>query len=338
MEYYGYAGNILYVDLTTGEIRKEPLDLELAKRFVGGWGINFKLAYDLMKPGTDPFSPDNPIIIGVGPLVGTLAPGAAKVAATTKFALPATEDGRYYITTASSGSRRFGLMLKNAGYDHVVITGRAKAPVYLKIIDDDVEICDGGELWGKKDTYETTEELMDRYGNCGVIAIGRAGENLIRFAMALTDKRSTLGRSGFGAVMGSKNLKAVVTQGSKGVKISDPPRFMKVVDSIYQRLMRLPYVKPQHDLGAHSTWRPIIVPNVDPGIWSKYDWDARYGIENWYQVKKDVKSCTSCWLACRVAVEIRDGEFAGVTSETGHYMWVAVVGQKLGLTDQREAV
>jgi len=338
MEYYGYAGSILYVDLANGETRKEPLDLELAKKFVGGWGINFKLAYDLMKPGTDPFSPDNPIIIGVGPLVGTVAPGAAKVGATTKFALPATEDGRYYITTASSGSRRFGLMLKNAGYDHVVITGRARAPVYIKIIDDEVEICDAGELWGKKDIYETTDELMDRYEGCGVIAIGRAGENLVRFAMALTDKKSTLGRSGLGAVMGSKNLKAIVTQGTKGIKISDQPRFMRMVDSIYEHFVA--YLMSMHDPEGQAGWRDIIVPNLDPGIWSKYDWDARYGVKKVSEVRKEVKPCTSCWLPCGGGnvLEIKDGEFRGATSETGFYLVVAIVGQKLDLIEQREAI
>lgn len=233
MEYFGYAGTIAYVDLTTGQVRKENLDLDCAKKFLGGAGLNLRLAYDLIKPGADPLSPDNPILIGAGPLVGTLAPGSGRFSGTTKFALPASQDNRFYVASANGGGRRLGLMLKCAGYDHLVITGRASRPVYLKIIDDDIEICDANDLWGKKDTYQTTDELVARYGRCGVIAIGKAGEKLVKFALAIVDKRSTLGRNGFGAVMGSKNLKAICVRGTKGVKIKDPKRFMKEVDRLY---------------------------------------------------------------------------------------------------------
>jgi len=208
MEYCGYAGNILHVDLTNNKIQKEPLDRDLIEKYMGGWGINFMLAYDLLKPNTDPFSPDNPIILGAGPLVGSSVPGSPKICATTKFSLPATPDGRNYITSAVSGSRRFGKMMKMAGFDHVVITGKAKRPVYIHISDENIEICDAEYLWGNTDIYATTDSLIQKHGKCGVIAIGRAGENLCRFSMAITDKKSTLGRSGFGAVMGSKKLKA----------------------------------------------------------------------------------------------------------------------------------
>jgi len=233
MEYYGYAGTILYVDLTSGQIRKEPLDIDVARKYLGGAGVNYKLACDLIKPGEDPLSPDSPIIIGVGPLVGTIVPSAGKVQVTVKFPLPASEDGRYCVSTATSGSDKFGCMLKNAGYDHVVITGRAKGPVYLKIVDDDVEICDATDLWGRKDIYETTDELNDRHGSCGVFAIGRAGENLVRFSMAFCDFRRHLGRSGLGAVMGSKNLKAVVVRGTKGIKVKDSRRLMKAANGVF---------------------------------------------------------------------------------------------------------
>ena len=135
MDYYGYAGNILYVNLSTGEIRKEPLELKIARDFIGGFGINNKLAYETMKPGTEPLSEENPIIIGAGPLIGTFAPGASRVAATTKEPLTGA------ITTAC-GSMTFAPQLKWAGYDHIVITGKAKHPVYLRVFDDKVELCD----------------------------------------------------------------------------------------------------------------------------------------------------------------------------------------------------
>ena len=336
VEYFGYVGGVLYVDLSTGEIRKEALDMTLAERFLGGWGINYGLLWDLLKPGTDPLSPDNPIIIGAGPLVGTLAHMGNKIAGTTKFALPATEDGRHYVASGFSGSSRFGAMMKNAGYDHLIITGCASKPVYLKVMDSEVEICDAGDLWGKADAYETSERLWNRYPECGVIAIGKAGENLVRFAMAMTDKRSTLGRSGFGAVMGSKKLKAIVVRGSRGVRVADPKRFMKKVEQGYAK--NSAFAKQTAEMGVNFMWAGVIVRNFNPGLWSIFDWNKRYGIEKCNEVKKDVKACANCYFSCHVAYEIKGGQFDGLQTETGHYLWPAVKGQCLELEDHRDAI
>ncbi len=128
-----YAGKVLYVDLTTGNIRNEPLDLEQAQNFLGGFGLNYKLAFDLMQPGVDPLSPDNLIILGAGPLVGTPVPGATKLSAVTKLPLTGTFG-------SLSGGMSFASMLKWAGYDHVVISGKADSPVYLNILDDKVVV------------------------------------------------------------------------------------------------------------------------------------------------------------------------------------------------------
>ena len=143
MEYYGYAGQILRVDLSSGKIEKEPLSPELIDGYLGGAGMQYRLIYDLLRPGLDPFSPDAPVIVGTGPLTGTLAPLNGKVFVTTKSpALAIKREEKHFISFNSGGSKRFGAMMKNAGYDHVVITGRAKKPSYLKIIDDDIEICE----------------------------------------------------------------------------------------------------------------------------------------------------------------------------------------------------
>ena len=143
MPYYGYAGSILHVDLTKGTIRKESLPLDVAGRFLGGFGVNCWLAYELIKPGIDPLSPQNAIILGAGPLVGTNAPGTSRCICTTKFPLSG-------IVGSASGSMSFGSKLKYAGYDHLVVTGKAKQPVYLKVFDDGIEIRDAGHLWGKE--------------------------------------------------------------------------------------------------------------------------------------------------------------------------------------------
>ena len=134
MDYPGYAGAILHVDLSSGETRKEPLDPHLVRAFIGGFGINNKLAYDLIPPDVDPLSPDNAIIIGAGPFAGTIVPGAGKVIVTTRFPL----NGAF---ATAHGGGAFALMLKTCGYDHVVITGKADKPLYLNIVEDNVADC-----------------------------------------------------------------------------------------------------------------------------------------------------------------------------------------------------
>ncbi len=333
MECKGYAGKILYVDLTSGRTKEEPLDLDLGRKFLGGCGLNLRLARDLIRPGQDPLSPENPVVLGAGTLVG-LAPGAAKIGCTTKLALPATADGRHYITTAMSGSRGFGHMMKRAGFDHIVITGRAKSPVCLEIVDDKVRFRDARSLWGEKDIYETTDALKEEHGRCGVVAIGRAGETLCRFSMAVTDKKSTLGRSGLGAVMGAKNLKAIVVKGTGEIEAADRGRLKETAARVKEQYEKA--VKPLGDF-SDLEWNAMVKQNMNPGVWSKAQWDALYGEEKYKPIKKNVP-CTSCWIACGDSLSIREGPFEGAGSQTGLYLWVPIVGQKLELEDQRAAV
>ncbi len=151
MDICGYAGNILHVDLTSGEVRKEELNPELMRTLIGGYGIANKLAYDLVPPDVDPFAPENLIIFGTGPFAGTLVPAAAKILVTTKFPI-----NNAFATAAGGGN--FAWLLKSNGYDFAVIGGQASHPVYLNITEDGAEICDASQLWGK-DTYSTVDEL-----------------------------------------------------------------------------------------------------------------------------------------------------------------------------------
>lgn len=319
MEYYGYSGQILYIDLTSGTIQIHPLDMELARKFLGGWGINYRMEYDLLKPGIDPLSPDNPVIVGAGPMVGTPIPGAGKVVATMKLPVAADKSKKKYIVaTAVGGSLRFGIMLKNSGYDHVVITGRAKKPSYLKIMDDDVEICDAGDLWGK-DVYEASDELASRHrgktGKAGVWVIGRSGENLLTTAMALVDKVATMGRWGGGAVLGSKNLKAVVCLGTKGIKVKDPKRFMALVTQKRKEIM------------SHPKYRTGFPTERKLGAWLSQVADNKAGAEksqskaaypsNLYDLTKYAEAaCTGCLDPCKTCYIIKEGRFAGDTMQT----------------------
>jgi len=207
---------MLYVDLTSRKIREEELDLSLARKFIGDWGIGARLAYDLIKPGVDPLGPENVIIIGAGALAGTMTPSATRVTATTKFPLNGA--------VGVAGGCSFAPMLKWAGYDHIIIRGAADKPVYLQIFDDDVRLVNASHLWGK-DIFEATESLRSELGSdISVISIGQAGENLAHTSLALIDNIANLGRGGLAAVMGSKKLKAIVTRGTKGIKIADVDR------------------------------------------------------------------------------------------------------------------
>ena len=179
MELCGYAGSILHVNLTSGEFRKEPLDPELARKYLGGWGINHKLYYDLTPPHVAPLSPDNPLIVGTGPFPGTIIPGSSRTYITHKHPLSGT-------IGSAVGTGVFSNMLKSAGYDHIVITGKARKPVYLRISEYGTELCDASELWGK-DTYDTVFALRSKYEPCSIIAIGPAGENLVSISVTHVD-------------------------------------------------------------------------------------------------------------------------------------------------------
>ncbi len=335
---FGYAGCVLHVDLTSGTIRKEPLDPGLARRFIGGAGLNVALGRDLFRPGCDPFSPDNPMVIGAGPLVGTPLPGAAKIAGTTKFALPADEDGRRCVVASGiSGSRRFGLELKKAGFDHLVVTGGASKPVYLRIRDGRAEILDAAELWGRLDAYETADALQRRHGPCGAVTIGAAGENRVRFALALTDRRSTLGRNGFGAVMGAKNLKAICVQGTGRIRLHDRPRWRKALGPFLSKLRQDPIVGRYHALGLHAEWWHYR-DSLNPGFWPKEKWEAFYGVERCREALERTRGCFGCVLKCKSVQRVPDGRWAGVATETSHFLHTATIGQILGLEDWRDVV
>jgi aldehyde:ferredoxin oxidoreductase len=241
MDWFGYTGNILDIDLTENKVSVINEDVRDLKRFIGGFGMNCKLFADRFKPLTDPFSSKNFIIFGTGSLVGTIAPGSSRTVAISKF--PATG-----AVANSCGSMSFAFNLKQAGFDHIIIAGKSEKPVYLLISDDHIELCKAKEIWGK-DIVNTTNFLKKKHGSSGVIAIGQAGENLVKSSMTLIDKTSTLGRGGLAAIMGSKNLKAILTQGTKGIPIAEPKKFNKLYKSLIERIRKYPHRDSWIELG-----------------------------------------------------------------------------------------
>lgn len=211
----GYMGKILFVDLSTGDIREEKPEEDLYRDYIGGYGIGAKTIYDRQKAGVDPLGSDNMLGFMTGPLTGT----------------PAVTGSRYQVVArspltggwgdASSGGF-FGPNLKASGLDGVFFTGTSETPVYLFMDDGKAELRDAGHLWGK-DTYETEDMLKAELGKkAEVVCIGPSGEKLSLISAIITRKGATAGRSGLGAVMGSKKLKAVVAKGDQKVPLADP--------------------------------------------------------------------------------------------------------------------
>ena len=229
MVHYGWVGRILQVDLTSRRVRQ--LDtMEYAEAFIGGRGIAARIAWEQLPPNVDAFDPENRLIFMTGPLTGTLAPtsGRIEVCGAAPQAYPTT----HY--TRSSMGGFWGAELKYAGYDGVVIHGKADKPVYIWINDGEVEIVDAQGLWGK-DTFETQEALLEKHGRgTRSVCIGPAGENLVRMAVILTEIKNAAGQGGFGAAMGSKNLKAIAVRGSGEVAIARPKEFMEACAYVTQ--------------------------------------------------------------------------------------------------------
>jgi aldehyde:ferredoxin oxidoreductase len=230
----GWTGTVLRVNLTERTINKEPLNAEWARDYVGGRGLGAKYFFEEVDPRVDPFSPQNKMLFVTGPLTGTNASCGSRYMVVTKGALTGT------ITTSNSGGH-WGPALKFAGYDMVILEGRSPSPCYLWIYNNQVEIHDAQHLWGKT-VWETEETLRRETGVPGAVvsSIGPAGENLVRFACIMNDLHRAAGRSGVGAVMGSKNLKAIVVRGTGGVKLADPKAYMDAMWAMKVKLKESP--------------------------------------------------------------------------------------------------
>lgn len=229
MEMYGWVGTILRVDLTSQKVWKEPT-AKYVKEFLGGRGINAKILYDEVTPRVGPYDPGNKLIFGTGPLAGTTAPSSGRVHVTSKS--PMT--GLY---GDSSIGGLWGPELKYAGYDHIVISGKSKRPVYLWINNESVELRHAVGMWGK-DTSETQRILEEEVGDADIrtICIGPAGENIVRFASIQTLYNHAAGRLGLGAVMGSKLLKAIAVRGTNDVNVARPDDFLKLSLEAHQMI------------------------------------------------------------------------------------------------------
>jgi aldehyde:ferredoxin oxidoreductase len=329
MNTFGYMGKVLHVDLTSGEHEIKALDLDAAQDYVGGLGLNAWLMEQVYATGTGPLSPHNPLILGSGPLVGTGSPGAAKIVATTRFPLNGT-------ISESVGSMRFALNLKGAGFDHLIITGRSKKPVVLVLEDEKASFIDAKELWGR-DIFETTDVLKKTHaGNrSSVIAIGRAGENRVAFSLALVDKASTVGRGGLGAVMGSKNLKAIVAMGDQRPKVHDREELRDLLSGIRERLKRFKNHARVLELGIMENWdnytQQLSAWHNFTQTFSREKATELYGPDVYRSLRIKRLGCPSCFTPDKDRLEVIEGPHKGFNTTTSSYFSTYSVGHRFDL-------
>ena len=226
-----WQGWVLRVDLNHLRISREPLNRQWAEAYLGQRGLASKYLFEEVDPSVDPLSPGNKLIFATGPLTGTMASTGGRWSAVTKGALTGA-------IAASNAGGFFGAELKFAGLDLIIMEGRAPKPVYLSILDEEVELIEaGGFIWGES-VWTTEQRIRERHKDpqIRIASIGRAGENLVRYACIVCDRDRAAGRSGVGAVMGSKNVKAVAVRGTRDVSVYDPVRFQRAVLEARARL------------------------------------------------------------------------------------------------------
>lgn len=307
---HGYCGKILTIDLSNSKISECEMISKDGTDFLGGFGMNTKILLDEMEPSIDALSEKNVLTFGVGPLVGTFAPTANRTEISAKSPLTGL------MGTSNSGYS-WGPELKYAGYDNIVIKGKAEKPVYIFINNENVRIIDAMNLWGKN-SWETIREIKAQLGQkeASVACIGVGGENLVRFASIENGFYGAWGRTGLGAVMGSKNLKAVVVKGNRDLTVAEPEKFQEAVSEMRSSITNHPTFKPWSTFGSMVA----VDVNYDLGAVTGYDQSElvgedfikNLGRKNLLKYKKRSLACTACPLACSPWVEIDEGPYKGL--------------------------
>jgi aldehyde:ferredoxin oxidoreductase len=305
----GYTGKILEVNLSNGKIEIKSIKEGDQRKFIGGSGLAANIFFDSVDPNVDPLSPENPLIVMTGPIVGTQFPGTSRFAVCGKSPLTG-------IWGEGTCGGNFGPELKFAGIDGIIFKGTSPNPVYLVIEDEKIELRDAKDLWGI-DNYTVTDHLKERHGkdkNPKVLSIGQAGENLVKFAAICNDKGDFIGRTGMGAVMGSKRLKAVVVKGTKRVEVAYPEEyatlrkllFAKSRDAVVAQSFRSMGTDAGMDLGMMTGDVPI----KNWSIGEDFELSANLGgpsLTEKYLTRNH--ACSFCPIACKRMVKVSDGPF-----------------------------
>ncbi len=328
-----YMGKLLYVDLNKGTGTEMPLDPQLAENFVGGKGFGAKILYDLLPAGCDPLSPQNILMFMPGPITGTLAP-ANRGCVVTKSPLTNTFADSYF-------GGHFAQEIRFCGYDGIVITGAAAEPSYLWIDEGKVEVRSAEGAWGL-DTFAAVEKIREELGDISVktACIGPAGEKMVSFALINCEYNRHAGRAGTGAVMGSKNLKAVVLRGSKPVIPADAEAFSAAVDQAYKELAEDETIA---SFTTDGTPASIDFANDEQLLPTNNYTDGAFEGAGGLNAEAQRKhfwlrnvACAGCPIACGKVGIIKRGRRKGLVTDVVEYETAAMVGSNLGIKDIRE--
>lgn len=329
MTMLGYQNKVLRIDLTKKGAKTEPLRMDWAEKYIGSKGLAIKYLYEELKPGIDPLSPDNKLLLMTGPMTGTPVPCSGKLSISAKS--PATGT----INDCSIGGHS-ALQIKYAGYDAIILEGALKEPGYLLIEDGNIQFKDANELWGKG-SHEAEAILAERYGHdYSVLSIGPAGENLVTMSCINSDYYRQAGRGGIGAVMGSKKLKAIVIKGTGGVKIPNIVENTKKITDILREDTLQEDNTFIYDFGTTAFLEACsdggILPKKNFSDTTDENW-TKYNGEVLLEKKVGKRGCGSCGLGCGNFLK-----FDNATVEGPEYESIAVAGPNAGVDDPEAIV
>ncbi|MHA1960815.1 MAG: aldehyde ferredoxin oxidoreductase family protein [Candidatus Thorarchaeota archaeon] len=327
----GYTGKILRANLTDGTFKIDSLPKEWIRDYIGGDGFAAKLLYGEVAAGIDPLSEDNKLMIATGPITGTLWPMSGR----TVFVSKAAQTG---IWGESHVGGFLGPELKYAGYDMLVVEGKADEPVYLLIQDGHLQIRRAKDFWGMT-TDKVSAAIQEKHHDpdIQVAAIGPAGEKLIRYSAVIINNARAAGRTGMGAVLGAKNVKAIAIRGTGSVEVADHEGFLELAKDAHDRLRNNPQAK---EMGKWGTW---ILTAVKQQIGELPTYNHRTGVfPGWEKLSADYirprytisdRACFGCSLGCKKLNYIKEGPYAGTLEEGPEYEGLMAFGSALGIAD-----
>jgi len=312
----------------------EKLDEETAKKYVGGIGLGMKLWLANSKPGVDPLSPENPLVLAVGPVSGTMFPTGGNGHAFISKS-PATGGVGEAVSHGT-----FGAEMKRAGYDAIILAGKAERPVYLWIDDDSVQLLDAEKIWGKSPS-ETEDAIKEEIGDyyVRVASIGLAGEKQSKIANIINEKTRAAGRTGLGAVMGSKNLKAIAVRGTNDIVVAKPEEFIELVKEFHER-MKGPAAQKYRTLGSAEN---VMIQNAlycmptrnYTNSYFEHAGKVSGEVLNERYVAKII-ACNSCAMRCEHEAVVRDGPYKGIMARM-EYDNIWALGPNCGV-DRLDAI
>lgn len=323
---HGYAGKILIVDLSKGKVVSKELERSRAKKYLGGVGLAASYLWEHIDANTDPLGPENMLIFTTGPVNGTGFPPTGRFAVCSRS--PLTN-----IWAESHAGGFFGPMLKYAGYDMVIITGRASTKVYLAIDDRNVELRKAEHLWGR-DVLETNERINEEFPDAEIACIGPAGENMVKYASIQVCRHRALGRTGMGAIMGAKGLKAVAVRGTGEISVAHFEKFWEFVEHARERYTKERWgIAAQESLGKYGTTSLVEAEqeigrlptkNHSTGVYKDYDKIGGEAIRA--HVRKKRRACMGCAIQCKYVAVVDEGKYRGTVTEGPEYETIVAFG------------